>query len=313
MLHKVNFAKSESSNELRSQSQVSQLTSSKDLSRSESLSEVLQTTLDTNQLLSVFAEFVSERMTLEALQFVSDDQICNLLGDFSDNHHQHSVMLYADKEYLGQLVYNLKRPLTMPQKLRLEKWHRELTFPLRNALKFTALHRMAVRDHLTGLGNRALLEEVMQHLHVKQQREKTHSHAIMILDLDGFKTVNDVYGHYQGDEILKHFACLLRDIVRDSDQVFRFGGDEFIIVMEDTSPHQAEEVYGRIREATLADSLISQFAISTSAGTAQLECFNDVQQTLEEADQFLYQAKRKGKNRHCSVSDQTGVRLKQLR
>ena len=301
MLTKVAFGKVKQPQPVRSQSQVSQLTSSRDLSRSNTLTEVLQTTLDTHQLLSVYADFLKTRLDVEALQFVSDDQLFSLIGDFDQSQIQHAVMLYADQAYLGQLVYGLKRPLTVTQKLRLEQWHRELTFPLRNALKFSQLHRLAVRDHLTGLGNRALLEEVLEHLHIKQQRQKNGSHSVMLLDLDGFKDVNDEHGHQQGDDILRVFAELLRTTVRDSDQVFRFGGDEFVIVMEDTNLYQAQDVYNRIRTAVDSCDTLSRYGLSTSAGTAQLECFNTVEQSLDEADQRLYQAKHGGKNRHCGA------------
>lgn len=299
MLNKVAFGRVKSQQSLRSQSQVSQLTSSKELSRSNTLTEVLQTTLDTHQLLSVYAEFLCSRMDIATLQFVSDDQLFNLVGDFDGSKIQHAVMLYADQSYLGQLVYGLKTSLTMPQKMRLEQWHRELTFPLRNALKFSQLHRLAVRDHLTGLGNRALLEEVLSHLHIKQQRQKQGVHSVMLLDLDGFKEVNDAHGHQQGDEILQFFATVLKATVRDSDQVFRFGGDEFVVVMEDTNLYQAQDVYNRIRIAVTECEMLSRFGLSISAGTAKLECFNSVEQTLDEADQRLYQAKHGGKNRHC--------------
>ena len=299
MLSKVAFGRVKHQQPVRSQSQVSQLTSSKELSRSSSLTDVLQTTLDTHQLLSVYAVFVQSRIDLSGLQFVSEDQLLNLIGDFDQGDYQHAVMLYADQTYLGQLVYSLKRPPSLPQKVHLEQWHRELTFPLHNALKFSQLHRLAVRDHLTGLGNRALLDEVLDHLHIKQQRQKNGFHSVMLLDLDGFKVVNDEYGHHQGDDILRVFATLLKSTVRDSDQVFRFGGDEFVVVMEDTNLHQAQDVYNRIRQAVSGCDILNRHNLSTSAGTAPLECFHTVEQTLEEADQRLYQAKHGGKNRHC--------------
>lgn len=299
MLSKVAFGQLKQKPVLRSQSQVSQLTSSKSLAHSNTLSDVLQTTLDVNELLSIYVEFINSRLDIESLQFVSDDQIFSLLGNYHQSQRQHAVMLYADKDYLGQLIYGLKHPLSMPQQMKLEQWHRELTFPLRNAIKFSQLHRLAVRDHLTGLGNRALLEEVLEHLHITQQRQQDARHAVMLLDLDGFKEVNDEHGHQQGDDILRIFAELLKTTVRDSDQVFRFGGDEFVVVMEHTTLYQAQEVYNRIREAVAASDMLSRYQLSTSAGTAQLECFNTVDETLAEADQRLYQAKHKGKNRHC--------------
>ncbi|MGM0481601.1 MAG: GGDEF domain-containing protein [Pseudomonadota bacterium] len=305
MLAKVAFGKNKSApviktgQSFRSQSQVSQLTLSRDLSQSSSLADALQTTLDSNQLLSIYAEFIRSRVTIDALQFVSDDQIFNLFGEYHDNDYQHVVMLYADKTFLGQLVYSLKRPLTLPQKVRLEQFHRELTFPLRNAMDFSRLHRQAVRDHLTGLGNRALLDEILTHLHIKQRRDQERSHCVMMLDLDGFKDVNDEYGHQQGDDILRTFADLIKQAVRDSDQVFRFGGDEFVIVMEDTDLYQAQTVYQRLRLALAACSELQMYNLTISAGTARLNSLMPVEQIMQEADQRLYQAKQSGKNQHC--------------
>lgn len=309
MLAKVAFGKNKSApviktdHPFRSQSQVSQLTSSDDLAQSANLADALQTTLDSNKLLSIYAGFVQNRIPIEALQFISGDQIFNLFGNYQDNDYQHVVMLYADKSYLGQLIYSLKRPLTLPHKLRLEQYHRELTFPLRNAMDFSRLHRQAVRDHLTGLGNRALLDEILTHLHVKQQRDADRSHCVMMLDLDGFKAVNDEYGHQQGDDILCIFANLLQHAVRDSDQVFRFGGDEFVIVMEDTDLYQAQTVYRRIQLALEACSELQMYRLTTSAGTAKLNGFAPAEQIMQDADQRLYQAKKKGKNQLCDSID----------
>lgn len=304
MLNKVSIGRSKNKAPaaLRSQSQVSQLTNSCDLARSDSLTDVLQTTLEPHRLLSVYAGYISDRLSIAALQFISEDEIFNLLGDFQGADFQHAVMLYADNDYLGQLIYQFKRPISTSLKSQLEAFHRQLTFPLRNALTFSQVQRTAVRDHLTGLGNRGLLEEVLDHLHVKQQREESGVHSLMILDLDGFKEVNDEFGHHQGDSILKLFAELLKSTLRDSDQVFRFGGDEFVVVMENTDQYQAEGVYQRVNKALFNCKVLTSFNLSISAGTAQLESFLTVEQTMEQADQHLYQAKHGGKNRHCSLT-----------
>lgn len=97
-------------------------------SKSTPLTERLQTSLDLHQVLSIYADYMVQRLPVSALQFISDDQIINLIGDYESLESEYSVMLYADKEYLGQMVYQFKRQPSYVNKVRPEQMHRQLTF-----------------------------------------------------------------------------------------------------------------------------------------------------------------------------------------
>ena len=285
----------------KTQAIISQLTSSTDLqSKSTPLSERLQTSLDLNQVLSIYTEYMLQRLPVSALQFISEDQIINLVGDFESRTSEFSVMLYADTEYLGQMVYQFKRPPSHVNKVRLEQMHRQLTFPLRNAIQFSRLRTVAVKDHLTGLGNRALLDETLEHLSARLKRDNSQSHIVMLLDMDGFKTVNDRHGHQQGDEVLKQFGNLLQQQLRETDRVFRYGGDEFVLILENTHSQQAEEIFSRIRHALNNDINLATFNLGVSAGSLVMESFHSPQDVIDDADRRLYAAKMAGKDRHLS-------------
>lgn len=301
MLNRVVVKTENKATEHKTQAMISQLTSSADLhSKSTPLTERLQTSLDLHQVLSIYAEYLAQRLPISALQFISDDQIINLMGDYESLESEYSVMLYADKAYLGQMVYQFKRQPSYVNKVRLEQMHRQLTFPLRNAIEFSRLRKVAIRDHLTGLGNRALLDETLEHISARLKRDNKQSHIVMLLDLDGFKNVNDRHGHQQGDKVLKLFGNLLQQQLRDTDRVFRYGGDEFVLILENTQPAQAEDVFRRIRDALDNDINLATFNIGVSAGSLTLESFHSPQDIIDEADRRLYDAKVAGKNQHLS-------------
>ena len=165
-------------------------------------------------------------------------------------------------------------------------------------LKLAELERRATHDNLTGLLNhasakeriRALLEEFPDHLF-----------ALAILDLDGFKSANDTYGHLFGDQVLKHLARMLQENIRGADIAARVGGDEFLIFLEyrgDLEPI-INRVYG-----SLSGGYYEQFPISISMGIARTELLGcDYQTLFQAADQALYQVKGSGKGRYLFSDD----------
>jgi len=158
------------------------------------------------------------------------------------------------------------------------------------------LRQMALYDTLTGLANRDLFRD-----HVERalaHRRRTHvCHAVLFIDLDGFKTINDSLGHAAGDEILVSVAERLRLRVRPSDVIARLGGDEFAVLVENTSENDATFLAGRLLEVLRPPFQVlgKEVALSGSAGVAFSELANDADQFLRNADVAMYRAKTAGK------------------
>ena len=163
------------------------------------------------------------------------------------------------------------------------------------------LAHLALHDQLTGLANRALLREHIDSALAAAERT-TQPVAMMFLDLDGFKPVNDRLGHQTGDEVLREVARRLRSVVRESDVIGRFGGDEFIVLCPETGDEQAELIGERLRDAVAQpmEWLPSGFAVSASVGVvvhASGEHRPTTDELLEIADSEMYRAKNSGRNR----------------
>jgi diguanylate cyclase (GGDEF)-like protein len=165
----------------------------------------------------------------------------------------------------------------------------------------TRFHHIALHDPLTGLPNRLLLEQRLEHASRRASRSNTNA-AVLFADLDRFKEVNDTFGHQIGDELLVAVARRLAGLVRPGDTLARVSGDEFVFLCEDlTNATDVEILARRIDDAflepfELADTAL---AISASVGMAFAGPGKDIsEQLVDEADMAMYQAKRKGGARH---------------
>ena len=163
---------------------------------------------------------------------------------------------------------------------------------------------LALHDPLTGLPNRRLLEDRIEHTLQQSARSRGKS-AILYLDLDGFKAINDSYGHGYGDEILKMVAARLVGASRKEDTVARIGGDEFVIVLGNLAGKgDAREPAAKLIEVISEPYFINDLTLrlSTSIGIAIYpDDASTVDSLLGAADTALYEAKRAGKNRFCCI------------
>lgn len=162
------------------------------------------------------------------------------------------------------------------------------------------LREANLRDPMTGLNNRRFLEEYIETLVANTQRNRAHL-AILMLDLDFFKMVNDTYGHDAGDAVLKALARVLKQTVRASDMVIRYGGEEFLILLQNTSGETADKVAENIRVAVEAMKTQVAGAVlqkTISIGVSDFPTDSDTfWQAVKFADVALYQAKETGRNR----------------
>ncbi len=177
------------------------------------------------------------------------------------------------------------------------------------ALDITSLHsiqeklkRLAETDILTGLPNRMALDDSLKKA-LDRRRKKGHIMALMFMDVDHFKQVNDNFGHAVGDQLLIGFAARVRGAIRQSDALFRLAGDEFVVVLENlNAPAEAETVAKKINEALVKPLLINDHPhqMSTSIGIAIVNKeAKDPAGWMSVADDALYKAKRGGRGRYA--------------
>ena len=161
---------------------------------------------------------------------------------------------------------------------------------------------LALHDNLTKLANRLLLDDRLKQALRTARRDKDLTFALMFLDLDGFKAINDVYGHHVGDLLLIEVAQRIRGALREEDTVARMGGDEFVILALNMDPASAgrlaEDLIEAIREPFRID--IHQLAISLSIGIAIYPNDGiDQDDLLTNADAAMYHAKGMGRDTYC--------------
>jgi diguanylate cyclase (GGDEF)-like protein/PAS domain S-box-containing protein len=156
------------------------------------------------------------------------------------------------------------------------------------------LTRLAITDPMTGVWNRNHGRELLEAQTSGPDRAEMQS--VLMVDIDNFKSINDTHGHEVGDRVLIEVARRLRESVRDSDFVARWGGEEFVILLRDCpladAVARAEKIRRQIAEAPFADA----GTVTISVGAAELTADEDLDHWLVRADRALYEAKRSGRN-----------------
>ncbi|HSC49907.1 MAG TPA: sensor domain-containing diguanylate cyclase [Gaiellaceae bacterium] len=165
---------------------------------------------------------------------------------------------------------------------------------IENARRFREARQLADLDALTGLHNRRYFHETLA-------REVARAHrygrqlALIVLDLDEFKAINDRIGHLAGDAVLAEAAERVRDVVRSADIACRVGGDEFAVILPESVSSDGDELYHRLQGAVSARPVGQAGRLSLSAGVAELQADDDPTTFFERADEALYRAKEAGK------------------
>ena len=174
------------------------------------------------------------------------------------------------------------------------------------------LYRMAHYDSLTGLPNRRFFHDRLQG-DIEQARRAKESLALMFVDLDGFKLINDNFGHRAGDQLLREVADRIKECVRESDMVARMGGDEFTVILSQLkSSHDTVRVAGKILKRIFEPMMLEgqELFISSSLGISIFPAdAEDVQGLLQCADTALYKAKELGKNGYQFFSKEMNLRV----
>ena len=167
-------------------------------------------------------------------------------------------------------------------------------------------HARVLVDPLTGLLNRAGYNETMAKLHARWTRYGGML-SLAMMDLDLFKDINDCYGHAAGDRVLAMVAMKLKEVIRESDVLCRYGGEEFILLLPQTSLADGSMLLEKLRshiEHCAFRHKDTPVGVSISCGIAEFAAGDALESVFERADQAMYRAKRRGRNRVCTERDE---------
>jgi diguanylate cyclase (GGDEF)-like protein len=258
---------------------------------------LLQTTLDVEVLLSLFEQQLSNILKFDSFHYEHNDLTIAFNSQIA-RHHRCHYKLEMNGQYLGELTLTRRQRFSDAQITLLEDLLCLLVYPLRNCLLYKQALAAALMDPLTGLGNRAAYEKSLDREVDLAKRQQTPM-SMIILDIDKFKSINDQYGHLAGDEALNSVADTVVHTLRRSDIAFRYGGEEFVLILSNTDVDSAMSVAERLRVAIEAETCQieqAQFTMTVSLGVAELKVDEAGYQLFERANGALYQAKQAGRN-----------------
>ncbi|KZX79243.1 hypothetical protein A3715_08865 [Oleiphilus sp. HI0009] len=257
----------------------------------------LQTTLDIASIADIFYDELSNLMDVGQLRYQAPNENTYCLGE-NPGAHNCQFNLIIENTRLGKLSVCRKKRYSDDEISIIEFMASTVVFPLKNALMYQEAINAALSDQLTGLGNKRALDSSLHREAERAIRKQQELSAIMI-DIDRFKLINDTYGHSAGDEILQQFATLITENFRKTDLSFRYGGEEFLLLLDDSSANSAALTAERLRQIIEAHNF--SVANKTIKLTASFGCTSfDHKETLKSfvtrADKALYTAKKMGRN-----------------
>ncbi|MFC3609625.1 GGDEF domain-containing protein [Stutzerimonas tarimensis] len=261
------------------------------------LGQQLQTSLEADRLLGIFLTAVRALVPVSGLSYRHGPTDLRLeLGEAAP--HRTRYHLNHLGESIGELVFQRSTRFDDFELHQLEALLPCLLFPLRNALLYRAALLDALRDPLTGAGNRVAMQQTLTR-EVELARRHGQPLSVLMLDMDHFKSINDRFGHPCGDEVLKAVTTRLKSQLRNVDMVFRYGGEEFLVLLSNTPEKSAALVGQRLCQAVNSMEFCSHdghLPLTVSMGCASYRVPETLDALLARADSALYQAKRNGRN-----------------
>jgi diguanylate cyclase (GGDEF)-like protein len=261
----------------------------------------LHSTLDIPTILQVFAQETSHALACTGISYAHKaENLAVTIGQAAEFSFHYNLSVNNDS--LGEIHFFKNQAFSEAEVLKLEDLLCFLVNPLKNALEHLDVLQSALHDELTGLGNRSAL---MPTLHRDMELAKRHGSPFSVLafDIDFFKSINDTYGHLAGDAYLRAFAQSLKETLRESDMIYRSGGEEFIAILANTDTEGAKILAERLcqklgeLQCDYQDQILQT---TTSIGIACLKAEDTETTLLDRADKALYQAKNSGRNRVCT-------------
>ena len=264
------------------------------------LSHNLQSTLHLQTTLELFFENTQDLVPTCGMRYESKKSGIEIfLGQQEKHSAAYNVSSPAAK--LGHLTFYRDTPYVESELAFLEMLIGILFYPLRNALLYREALELSMRDPLTGIGNRKALDLSFGR-EIKLSKRHAHPLSLMIIDIDHFKQINDDLGHQTGDKVLQKTVKIIQNALRETDQIFRYGGEEFVVLLNNTDIDGARVIAERIRlnvamtPITLKDEDI---LITISLGISESQKNDAMDDLFYRADKALYEAKQTGRNKVC--------------
>ena len=261
------------------------------------LSSILQTTLEVDHQIELFGKEIQRYLSVDGLVYTlpnNEEEIS--FGREASQRATYSLVLHEAS--LGSIRACRDLPFSDKELTSLENLLCALIYPLRNALSYKQAVEMASRDPLTGVQNRMALSGALLR-EVDLAKRQGQPLSMLVIDIDHFKSFNDDFGHAFGDDVLVAVSQTIANTVRRCDLLYRFGGEEFVVLASHTSQQGALLLAERIRENIEAMGTVRgrEIQITVSVGVAERHSAEDGDGFFERADKALYEAKNRGRNR----------------
>ncbi len=277
------------------------LTPEQELATRARLAQALQMSLDPSEVLNLFYKHIQ---TLISVSGILLKTASNELKIGRECLHHCDYRLTTDEGYLGEIIFSRSKRFAETELMTLEFLLGSLVYPLRNAVRYQTAMRLALLDPLTLLGNRTALDTALRR---ELQLAERHQHelSLLMIDVDFFKKINDEYGHHRGDLVLCEIAKEIQSACRGSDITFRYGGEEFVVVLGKTDSDGAKIIAERIRQQ-ISETQINHngnaigTTVSIGIATRHSHEKEHIDDLFDRADRALYFAKKSGRN--CIVN-----------
>ena len=263
------------------------------------LAHALQVTQDPERTVDIFARHCARIVAHDRVAFTAPGTAPAAEGSGRPDAGRHDIDLRLENRLLGTLRFTRHHAFRAAEAQSLEAMSADLARPLDNALRHREAREAATRDPLTGAATRALLEDTLER-EVKLVHRHGDALALLMIDVDRFKGINDRFGHPAGDRCLATIAECISHRIRSSDILFRYGGEEFCVLLPRTGVRGARRLAERVR--TAVDALRIPAGEGTihptiSLGVSAVVPGDRAAELLAKADAALYRAKRNGRNR----------------
>ncbi len=242
-------------------------------------------------------EFKGQNIDCTIHNFEREISFCSHVSDTMDSQELISYTV-SEAAHSAKLYILPRKKMLNHHNTIIETIISSISIALEKNMSIQKLENAAVLDPLTNCYNRRALSTFIEN-DIAYARRCKNELAVIMIDMDNFKQINDTYGHLAGDTVLKGTSSLIHTLVRKSDYLVRFGGEEFVLVLPDTGLHNAMLLAEKLRKKIAAQQIAiggTSIKVTASFGVASLGNKQDGSSLLREADERMYVAKTTGKN-----------------